>query len=125
MQDKPFSAHQLTRPASTRRPFATEDPDPYAKDPDVKKDYDAFLKLDAVKFLLAEKKHADAKLQSDVYLMGDERSDIVAITYRLSASPGETKPLDVQMYLERTVAYGTQTEQWRIIPPAFRPIEPK
>ena len=43
------------RPAATRKPFAVEEPDPYAKDADAKKDYDAFLKLDAVQFLLAEK----------------------------------------------------------------------
>ena len=53
--DKPFAAHQLTRNAATRKPFAVEEPDPYAKDADTKKDYDAFLKLDAVEFLLAEK----------------------------------------------------------------------
>ncbi len=124
-QGKPFAAHQLTRPAATRKPFAVEEPDPYAKDPDAKKDYDAFLKLDAVQFLLAEKDQAEAKLLSANYAMGDDRSDIVAVTYRLSARSSEIKPMEVLMYLERTLAYGTQTEQWRIIPPAFRPIEPK
>jgi hypothetical protein len=120
--DKAFAAHQLTRNASTRKPFAVEEPDPYAKDADTKKDYDAFLKLDAVKLLLGG---AEAKLLAANYAMGDDRSDIVAVTYRLSAKSSEIKPMEVLMYLERTLAYGTQTEQWRIITPAFRPLEPK
>ena len=120
--DKPFAAHQLTRNAASRKPFAVEEPDPYAKDADTKKDYDAFLKLDAVKLLLGG---AEAKLFSANYAMGDERSDIVAVTYRLSAQSSEIKPMEALMYLERTLAYGTQTEQWRVITPAFRPLEPK
>jgi hypothetical protein len=124
-RDKPFAAHQLTRPAASRKPFTVDEPDPYAKDPDAKKDYDAFLKLDAVKFLLAEKKQAEAKLLSSDNVLGDERSDIVAVAYQLSAPSSETKPFAVFLYLERTLAYGTQTEQWRIISPAFRPIEAK
>jgi hypothetical protein len=124
-QNKPIAAHQLTRPAAARKPFVAEEPEPYAKDPDAKKDYDAFSKLEPVKFLLAEQKHADVKLLSADYALGDDRSDIVAVTFRFAAPSSETKPFDSLMYLERTLAYGTQTEQWRIIPPALRPVEAK
>jgi hypothetical protein len=124
-QNKPVAAHELTRPASARKPLVAETPDPFPKDPEGKKDYDAFLKLEPVQFLITGQQKAVAKLISTDFVASDDRSDILAVVFRFEGPPGETIPGDQFMYLQRTLAYGTQLEEWQIIRSAFRPVEPK
>ena len=124
-QNKPVAAHELTRPASARKPLIAETPDPFPKDPEGKKDYDAFLKLEPVQFLISGQPKAVAKLMSTDFVASDDRSDILAVMFRFEGPPGEPKPGDQFMYLQRTLAYGTQLEEWQIIRSAFRPVEPK
>jgi hypothetical protein len=124
LQNKPLAAHQLTKFKLQRKPIPADDPDPYAKDPETKKDYDNFMKLEPVKKLLDQ----DQKAKFETFLArvvgSDDRMDYVEVGYRIrSEADGKNPPFEGRMYLERIPAIGNSDEDWRVVPPAMRGLE--
>jgi hypothetical protein len=117
-----YEAHQLTKPAVGRKPLA-EGEEPYAKDADSKKNYETFLKLDAVKALMDEGTKAKVELTAAKLVGSDDREDIFVVSYKISPREAGGAPLTGQIYLARTLAYGTSNEEWQVIPPAMREAE--
>ena len=115
---KKYEAHQLTKPAVGRKPIA-EGEEPYAKDADSKKAYDTFLKLNAVKALLEERSKANVELSPAKLVGSDDRQDVFAVSYKIPPPEAGGTPLTGQMYLSRTLAYGTSNEEWQVLPPGL------
>lgn len=124
-QHQPLEAFQLTRPAAARTPLTPGQTDPYAKDPAAKKAYGEFLDLALVKMLLDAGQQAKIDLLSATYYAGDDSRDLATVKYQIQTpeKSGGVKSTALFMYVERTLAYGSHTEQWRIIPPALREEE--
>jgi hypothetical protein len=119
--NQPWSAYQLTLPAGTRKPEASTQTEPSEKDEQNKKHYDEFLKLDPIKNLLHAGAAAKAEWEPARFVGGDEIRDDVAVGVRITGiGDNPSKPAEFIMYVERTLAYGSHTEQWEIIPPALR-----
>ncbi|HEY2883005.1 MAG TPA: hypothetical protein VGJ15_11240 [Pirellulales bacterium] len=121
VNNKPFAAHQLTRPAGNRLPNGAAPPEPYAKDEHGKKDYDAFLATAPVKALLADGPHAKIDWQSCSFVGTDDHGDYLDVHYRISF-PGVAggQSMEVHSVVERSLAYDTQAEQWRIVGPGIQ-----
>src|SRR5262249_8988214 len=119
-----FNAHELTRYPPERKPLPSDNPEPYAKDPEMLKSYNSFLTLPAVKVLLEQETEANLDSLSAKFLGGDDNRDHVEVPHRTRyPAAGANQTLEGRMYLVRTLAYGTAAEQWQILPPAMRGIE--
>ncbi|HZZ28143.1 MAG TPA: hypothetical protein VFE46_09080 [Pirellulales bacterium] len=121
VQNEPLAAFQFTLPAAKRTVVQGGQTEPKDKSADAKKPYDEFLKLEPVKQLLAAGAESKIEPLSTTYIGGDDLRDEVLVRLRIrSPQIGESKSTVVQMYAERTLAYGSHTEQWQILPRTFR-----
>ncbi len=116
VQNQPLAAYQFTLSAGSRLVIEPGQTEPKDKSPDTKKKYDEFLTLAAVKTLLAAGPSAKIEPLSATFVIGDESRDDVGVKFRVVPPAGaDSKPTDVLMYVERTLAYGSHTEQWQIL----------
>ena len=123
-QNKPLAAYQLTKFHAQRKPIAADDADPHAKDPDTKKDYDNFLKLEPVMKLLDPDQKAKFETLSASIVGTDDRIDYIEVRYRVqSGADGKSKPFEGKMYVERIPPIGDGDEDWRVVPPAMCGME--
>jgi hypothetical protein len=122
-QNKPLAAFQLTLPAGVRKPLTADQTEPDTKDAKVQKAYTEFLKLATLKSLLEDGQQTKVELSSAILATSDDARDDVIVYYRIRfPSDSAVKTTNVFMDVARGLAYGSHTEQWQIIPPAFREV---
>lgn len=116
-----YDAYQLTKGAILRKPPPADGTDPFAKDPDTKKDFDKFVEQEPIKSLLDPHQKISVESLSAKLVGSDDRLDDMEVDYRLRlAADGKEHSIQGRMYLERSLAYPNGNEQWRIISPAMR-----
>jgi hypothetical protein len=120
-QHQQLLAFQITLPSGSRKPLAADETDPYAGSPETKKAYDSFLQLPAVQELLAAGSQAKAELLSATLVGSDEFRDDLILKYRLTDPQNPAAKFKIiGMSVRRTLANGSQTEQWQITPPSLQ-----
>jgi hypothetical protein len=123
-QNQPAAAFQLTLPAGARKPIAADGADADEKNPSAKKAYDDFLALAPVKSLLRMGPQAKLELLSSTISASGDAQDEVVVRYRIhNPEVNGAKSTTVLMDVQRTLAYSSQTEQWRIVPWALSETE--
>jgi hypothetical protein len=116
-QNKPLEAHELTKPASQRRPHGPNALELIQKNPDVKREYDRFLNGELVKTLLERGESADVELASASFLGSNERQDVLTVPYHIgSKDAGKSVSVSGEIGLERTTELMTGRELWRVMP---------
>ena len=118
-QNQPLPAFQCTLPPGLRKPLTGDADEIFAKTPDRKASYDAFLKIPPVKALLDAGSQAKVDLLSARVVGGDESDDGVEVRYRITTTGDGAKSMVVFMDALRLQS-GRSTEQWQIISPALR-----
>jgi hypothetical protein len=120
-QNQPLAAFQLTMPAGLRKPLAADQKDLDTKDATTRKAYIEFLKSAPLKSFLEDGQQAKIELASATFAASNDVRDDVFVCYRIHfPSDGAAKATTVFMDVARSLAYGSHTEQWQIIPPALR-----
>ncbi|HTQ38507.1 MAG TPA: hypothetical protein VMJ32_05740 [Pirellulales bacterium] len=113
---QPLAAYQLALPAGVRAVVEVGQTELKDKSPEAKKAYDEFLKLPAVNMLLEAGAEAKIEPLSATFAGGDDSRDDVIVKYRIRSSAGnDGKSADVLMDVNRSLAYGSHTEQWQIL----------
>jgi hypothetical protein len=120
-KNKPLEAHELTKPASQRKPLGPNALESIEKNPDMKREYERFLNSELVKTLLERSETVRVELSSASLLGSNERQDVLELQYRIE-SKDAAKPLSLngEIGLERTTELMTGREQWRVMPLAQR-----
>jgi hypothetical protein len=117
-QRQMWRAYQLTMHPVSRKPLPPNNAD-------AQKEYREFVQLPAVEAFMAHGEEAQFEILSTKALGGDGNREWVLVRYRLQYPDGDKMTtLDGQMYLERSLLAAGGDEQWQILPPAMRAIEP-
>jgi hypothetical protein len=115
-QKQALAAYQLMQPPSGRKVIGVGETELKAKSPEAKKAYDDFLQLAPVKLLLETPSVADVERVSSVFVGSNEMQDVINVTFRVrTADGGTSRSTNVSMYVQRTLAYASHTEQWQIM----------
>jgi hypothetical protein len=118
-ENKPLEAHELTKTGSQRKQPAPNALEVIEKNPDMKREYDRFLKNDLVKALLEQGEKAQIESLSVSFLSSDEGRETMIVHYHITSSdPAQPLSFPGEIVLQRSTEQLTGKEQWRVMPVA-------